>query len=432
MHKLIKLISILIASTIIGLIGCKNQPTDSSGDLEEPVISKTVGANGSILSIVNNDGDKIELIIPAWAIDDSTEITLTALNELNNDIFANNLSFGILLEPAGLMLNEPATINIDFAEDLNDTASVTLFNLIDNSTAYPLGNRKVASNNLSGEIYHFSEYGAANPSGGEVGQQAGGIAGSGAGPYDWQTTYAAIEALLWYGNLLICLGNEVEGQKYLDRARDILEADAQNFLDQTVPDEPCGWYLKVAIKYSEKVNLMVGGEMNQAFSDLLVNLADKCLGRGQIQYDHSLSMSYLSYTEEWTITGLVDWYFTVLSYPFGDVSGNGTVVLNRNGTAEDCTFSGTASINVEVSGTLEADNDALLWINLELEENWPEYNLTYLCPDNVVVDSPQLALGKQSYSLRLLLQEGWTESRPVTISPVSGTFTYILHITRLP
>ena len=424
--------NLILGCLFLFVIGCKNQPTDSSDDLEEPVISKTIGANGGVLSIVNIDGDEIELIIPARAIEDSTEITLTALNELNNDIFANKLSFGILLEPAGLMLNEPATINIDFAEDLNDTASVTLFNLIDNSTAFPLGDRKTTLYSLSGEIYHFSSYGGANPSGGEAGQQAGGIAGSGAGPFDWQTTYAAIEALIWYGNLLIRLGNEVEGQKYLDRARDILEADAQNFLDQPVPDEPCGWYLNVAIKYAEKVNLMVGGEMNAAFSDLLVDLADRCLGRGQIQYDHRLSGSYEGYSEEWTITGLVDWYFTVLKYPYGDVSGNGKVELSRNGTAADCTFSGTASINVTISGTLEADDQAYLWLNLEIEEDWPGYTLTYYCPDNVVVPSPQPAIDKQSYSLRLLLQEGWTESRPVSVSPVSGTFTYIMHITRLP
>jgi hypothetical protein len=177
---------------------------------------------------------------------------------------------------------------------------------------------------------------------------------------------------------------------------------------------------------------MVGGEMNAKFSDLLVDLADKCLGRGQIQYDHRLSGSYSGYSEEWTITGLVDWYFTVLTYPYGDVSGNGTVILNRSGTADQCTFSGSASINVTISGTLEADDQAYLWLNLEIEEDWPGYSLTYICPDNVVVDVPQPAVGKQSYSLRLLLQEGWTESRPVNVAPVSGTFTYIMHITRLP
>jgi hypothetical protein len=431
MHRLINVFSILVVVVVIGLIGCKNQPTDTNGDLEEPVISKTIGANGGVLSIVNNDGDEIELLIPARAIEDSTEITLTALNELDNDIFVNNLSFGILLEPAGLMFDEPATLIINFANDLPDTTSATLFNLIEDSKAFPLGSRKVSTNSLSGDIYHFSGYGAANPSGGEAAQQAGAIAGSGAGPFDWQTTYAAIEALIWYGNLLIRLGNEVEGQKYLDRARDILEADAQNFLDQPVPDEPCGWYLKVAIKYSEKVNLMVGGEMNAAFSDLLVDLADRCLGRGQIQYDHQLSMSSSGYTEQWTLTGLVDWYFTVLTYPYGDVSGSGTVILTRNGTGGECTFSCTASINVEVSGTLEADNDALLWINFELEEDWPELIYTWVCPDGSF-DVTQSALGKQTVSLRLLLQEGWTESRPVTVAPVSGTQTYILHITRLP
>ncbi len=423
-------ILIIIAGLLTFIFSC-DRATDTNGDLEEPVISKTIGANGDAISIINNDGDEIELIIPADAITDSTNITLTALNELNNDIFADNLSFGIRLEPAGLMLNEPATLNINFANDLSDTTSATLFNLIDNSTAFPLGNRKVTMKSISGDIYHFSPYGGANPSGGEASQQADGIDGSGAGPYDWQTTFAAIDALIWYGNLLIRLGNEVEGQKYLDRARDILEAAAQKFLDQPTPDEPCGWYLDIALKYAEKVNLMVGGEMNAKFSDLLVDLADKCLGRGQIEYDHQLSMSSTGYTEEWTLTGFVDWYFTVLTYPYGDVSGSGTIVLSRNGTGGECTFSCTASINVEVSGTLEADNDALLWINFELEENWPELIYTWVCPDGSF-NVTQSALGQQTVSLRLLLQEGWTESRPVTVTPVSGTQTYILHITRLP
>ena len=423
-------ILIIIAGLLTFIFSC-DRATDTNGDLEEPIISKIIGVNGDALSIINNDGDVIELIIPANAITDSTNITLTALNELNNDIFADNLSFGIRLEPAGLMLNEPATLNINFANDLSDTISATLFNLIDNSTAFPLGNRKVTMKSISGDIYHFSGYGGANPSGGEASQQADGIDGSGAGPYDWQTTFTAIDALIWYGNLLIRLGNEVEGQKYLDRARDILEAAAQKFLDQPTPDEPCGWYLDIALKYAAKVNLMVGGEMNAKFSDLLVDLADKCLGRGQIEYDHQLSMSSTGYTEEWTLTGFVDWYFTVLTYPYGDVSGSGTIVLSRNGTGGECTFSCTASINVEVSGTLEADNDALLWINFELEEDWPELIYTWVCPDGSF-DVSQSALGKQTVSLRLLVQEGWTESRPVTVAPVSGTQTYILHITRLP
>jgi hypothetical protein len=128
-------------------------------------------------------------------------------------------------------------------------------------------------------------------------------------------------------------------------------------------------------------------------------------------------------------TSRLVFYSSYISY--GDVSGSGTIVLTRNGTGGECTFSCTASINVEVSGTLEADDQAYLWLNLELEEDWPELIYTWVCPDGSF-NVTQTALGQQTVSLRLLLQEGWTESRPVTVTPVSGTQTYILHITRLP
>ena len=425
-----KYFKLLIAGLLTFFFGCNNQPTETNADLEEPVISKTIGANGDTISVVNNNGDEIKLLIPANAIEDSTEIILTALNELNNDIFADNLSFGIRLEPAGLMLNEPATLNINFANNLSDTTSATLFNLIDNSTAFPLGNRKVTTSSISGIIYHFSEYGAANPSGGEASSQADGVSGSGAGPFDWQATFDAIDALLAWADYFARHGDSESAQEYLDKACEILNADAQNFLDQPMPDEPCGWYKKAAQKYAERVMLMgCSQQLSNDFSDLINDLGDKCLGRGQIEYDHIISFTDVNLNR--TIKGFVDWSFTVFTYPFGDVSGNGVVELNGNGINYGCTLTESVSINVEVSGTLESDDQGLLWLNLELEENWPQHDMIGICPDDIVTSVTDPA-GHGFHTIRLLLQEGWTYTEPVVQTGVSGSYTYILHITQLP
>ncbi|HER40647.1 MAG TPA: hypothetical protein ENO10_05450, partial [Salinimicrobium catena] len=253
---------------------------------------KITPQSGDTLRIFNYKNDLISLIIPPYALQDTTTVTIlphfsAPVNPIAKDIFP-----GVTILPDSLRLLKPAILRVDMSTGITDTSMSALFFIYDTSLVYPLGNLEITDSSIQGEIYHFSGYLGAEPDGDEIiGQSDNSVLSGSSNPFDWQGTYTLVEGLLKYAEFLMFLGKTEAAQKVIEKANKVMENDAKKFLKEKIPDNPCGWYLNVLFKFAEKVNLMIGGELNMQFSDRIGDLMDLCEFRGEIEFRHHITFS---------------------------------------------------------------------------------------------------------------------------------------------
>ncbi len=305
-----------------------------------------------------------------------------------------------------------------------------MFFLHDSSLAYPLGNPEITDSSIQGDIYHFSNYMGGEPDGDEIVGQSDNTGYSGSSnPFDWQGTYTLVEGLLQYAKLLILLGHTEEAQKVMEKANKVVENDANKFIKEPIPEHPCGWYLQALFRFAEKVNLMVGGELNQQFSDRIGEIMDLCEFRGEIEFRHQITFSGQGYVYTWDITGFVP--FSVSTQDYTTITGSGSVDHAISGHAAECEITGSGIIPVIITGELAADQVGFPWLEMTFHETmFGDYGVTYVCPD-VTYESPQ-PVGNPGSTERFMMQEGYKVIVPVVAPGASGSFVYIMHIIHLP
>lgn len=74
--------------------------------------SAKIDSSGGNISLADQNGVKYELDIPAGALDASTDITLTAVKNINGWPLDGNMLGAVKIEPDGLVLNSMATLSI--------------------------------------------------------------------------------------------------------------------------------------------------------------------------------------------------------------------------------------------------------------------------------------------------------------------------------
>lgn len=401
-----------------GIDNINNYSLVKAGNQRSAVIDSTGGS----LTVTNAVGDSITLIIPTYNIWNSTNITLTAFDTPPKTPIAKNILPGVSITPAGFKLTQPALLKVKFKNDIADTNVAMLFLINQSDFVMPLGHLKVSKNSIVGEIYHFSDYFGGEPSGGETeGQVKKGSEGSGDGLTNWNDTFTDIEGLLSWADELMSMGDDEEAQKVIDRAKEILDKAAKNFLNLPVPDEPCGWYKNQLIKFAEAVFKLIGGDLGNQYSVRVQEIWNRCAIRGCIQCDYAISLVEGS-ASDWFITGEIP--FHSLNTDYLSVTGEGTLAQKIYAQTEDCLVTGSGTNQVTMDGKVTADNQGYLWLEVNWTENWNITNSwTMSCPDGSVTRSePPYTL---KFPLRFLAVEGYQIVQP-------GQYVWTLHLFNMP
>lgn len=384
--------------------------------------SAVIDSAGGSITVTDAVGDSITLIIPAFNVWNSTNITLTTFNTSPETPIAKNILPGVGITPAGLKLTQPALLKVKFMNDIADTNVAMLFLINQSDFVIPLGNLKVNKNSIVGEIYHFSDYFAGEPSQEEADGQATKCGGeSNNGFTDWNDTFTDIEGLLSWADELMSMGDDEEAQKVIDRAKEILDQTAKNFLNLPVPDEPCGWYKNQLIKIAEAVFELIGGDLGNQIADRVQEIWNRCSIRGCIQCDYAISLDESS-TPNWFIKG--DIPFHSLNTDYLSVTGEG-ILTQKIYSQTDCLLTGSGSNQVVMDGKVTADNQGYLWLEVDWTENWDITNSwTLTCPDEEPVTGSEPPW-TEKFPLRFLIDEGYQIMQP-------GQYVWTLHLFSMP
>jgi len=395
--------------------------------------SAAVDSTGGRITVMNTRGDTISLTIPRYAIWQSTMITLTALTTQPQNPIGHNIFPGVSVTPAGLMLLQPAALTVSVATGILDTNAAALFAIRQSDFVLPIGRQTVSERTMYGELYHFSDIIGGAPTGDEATPQAG-KAGDmkPSDPYGWEDTHDCVDALLWWAEFLTRSGRTEEGQECFDKAKEIVERDAGDFLGLPMPDDPCGEYLTALLKFAELVCLVVGGDLERQIQDRVIEVVNRCNLRGEIDYDHHLLCADVERYTDTKIVGSIPFYVNTLVEPNAAISGGGAASVTITGTQEECSLSGSGVHRVHnISGEMKADQQGVYWLEMTLDETWYESTVLYVtCPDPDNSGQAVMPSFRFPTQIRMLVEDGWRLAMPD--SDCDGRYQWTLRIVHQP
>ncbi|MBN2232265.1 MAG: hypothetical protein JW781_05525 [Deltaproteobacteria bacterium] len=379
----------------------------------------TIGAEGGVLEVANQRGDLIRLSIPSGAILNPTLVSLTALADIPLNPIATNVLPGVIVQPHGLLLHEPATFSVDLVQELDSPSTSLLLYIKDSSLVLPIGQQAVTTDRISGLIYHFSTYTAGDVTGGEAAAQAemASTLPSPADPYGWQDTYDVCDALLKWGEIVELAGGD--GQKYIDKAVEAAKRDAANFLQQPVPADPCGDYLDVLFKYADLLMRLTSGPLVSDFQNRINDITAECSDAFRIDYSHVIQAQGIS----WNYAGTIKFKASSDRLP-AEVRETmpGQSSLTGGGTAADCIVSITGSVTTTLDrGQLSGVTGEIPMLNLVLVDSWSQ-TATVTCPEYTgSMSLPQTFI----HPLTFRYEDGYTITQP---AGESGSWRWTLHL----
>lgn len=422
---------ISIIFLIIFQIGC--QESNNPVGVEDIVASKTetiTPLTGGIIEITTENVGIIQLIVPPMAVSDTERITIQVLNKYLSNPFSNNIIPTIRILPDGLRLDSLVTLKLVLNNPVSDTSKTILYYLMKPDLALPLKTRWVNKSEVIGEIYHFSDYGGAVPTEQEIQSQAGSLINQfSCDVWNWQSFSQFISAMLEYIELAQLLGYDDLAQQLINQLEQRIIDQVNSFLDQPIPEEPCGYYINTLLKYSEMVFTMVNNEaLVERCQNRISEVLNRCYIRGEIEFDYDYSYSDANGTIHRSHSGFVPFYVNTLSEPHGQVNGNGTVEWTGEEHAGECVGTEVLTGNVTLTGELEIDNQGIAWLNIQITETYSG-SVTVVCPggSRVLPMNPPTT----ETNVRFLMEDGAYVINPPP-TPMTGYFKWILHLQHLP
>lgn len=432
-------IGLTLLALVISVQGgaCVPRTTPDGDDDAGKTVVKSIGPEGGVVEATSIHGGKIRLEVPSGALSAAVDISVDPLDDPPANPIGENVFPGVDLAPDGLTLLKAATLKITLAEATAD-ARTLLFHVRQADFVMPISEQEIAGNVISGKIRHFSNYLGGTPSDSEASQQASQAAGQSSGSSDWQSTLDDIGGMMEWGEWFESQGMEDEAQDSFNQAEQGLREAIECFLDpscRVVPIDICDDnYVREALAYLAQAQLLGFDEESELMQDLntaVTHLLNECTNRFAIEYDYLQSVDYGSYSEDIHVTGQV--LFSLPVYVVSDIeplqaTGEGTVSGTITGTAEDCTITGSFTVNVVVEGELDADEMGQPWLNLRLNESWyASGQQTFVCPDEST-DVP-LIPAQSIQNVRLLMQDGYIMQQPHL--QTEGYYRWTLHVLHL-
>lgn len=409
-------------------MSCKEDSNPVDADVAIQSTKNITPKDGGTLEITSPDGDRIILTIPKYAFSDSKTITLQLLKTTEANPFSNNLINTIRILPDGLKLRHAAELKVIFNKAIADTFRTILYSRKASDYALPLYKTEITNNSVTSEIFHFSDYGGAQPTNQEIISQSNKANSDLINDLmDWQSFSELIKGILQYIDLLQAIGEDQLANQMLESLEQKIIQRVNAFLDLPIPEDPCGYYQQALFKYGEMVMLLTSdSQLNRRVGDRIIEIRNSCFIRGELEYDHIMTFSIGGGTIQRTIKGFVPFIVNTYNEPYGEITGNGTV--DWNGIEQSvCIGTETVVGNISLSGEMEADNFGYPWLNFEMNETWSG-SITVVCPNGTAVNpfNPP----PSTSTARFLMEEGYTVVQPPPVG--NGQFKWILHINFQP
>lgn len=416
---------------ILFLLSCKEESNPVNNNSVFSSTTKTITtASGGTLEISDKNGNQIKLIIPPFAVNDTTEITLEILNSVKPNPFSQNILPTLRILPDGLKLDSATTIKVIFSSDISDTAKTVLYYSKQSNLAHLLKSRWLNSRTIEASIFHFSEYGGAVPTGDEIVSQSQNVSQEPESDiWDWQSFYDMIKCLLKYEEMLNLYAEDDMADELHEKIVQKVTARVINFMNQPIPEDPCGFYLKTLFKYHEMAILIgVEEQIIEQMSDRIGTVLNRCYTRGELEFDYNFCYAELGAEICRTITGFIPFTVNTTVEPYGQINGSGDLEWNgtMTGIPSNCFYNEVGTVNVTLGGNMVIDEYGVLWMDFEILEH-ASGTVTTGCegaPPQVYPFSPP----DITHQIRILAQDGSELIMPVP-GATSGHFKWILHIT---
>ncbi len=422
-YSLVFLVNLFLISS------CKedSNPVDNNPIFTSSTKTITPKDGGSI-ELTNKNGDQIKVNIPPYALVDTKNITLEILNDVAENPFSQNILTTIRILPDGLKLDSAATIKVTFNKDISDTSKTILYYRKENNLAHPLKSKWINSRTVEAFIFHFSDYGGAIPTSNEIISQTQNTSQEpNSNVWDWQSFYDLITALLKYEAMLELIGETDLSEQLHNKIVQKVTEQVNLFMNQPIPDEPCGYYLKTFLKYHEMAILIgVDEHIIEQMNEKLNEVLNRCYVRGELEFDYQYCASAEGAEICRTITGFVPFTVNTTVEPHGHINGSG--VLDWSGTMTglppNCIYTEVGTVSVILSGEMVIDEYGVLWLDFEISEH-ASGTVTAGCDginQNYPFNPPDV-----THNIRILAQEGSDLIMPIL--GANGNFRWIVHIT---
>lgn len=425
-------LSLLLISIFL-LWSCKedSNPVDNNPTYASSTKTITPQGGGTI-ELTNKNGDPIKLTIPAYAIQDTTAITLEILNDVRANPFSQNILSTIRILPDGLLLDTAATIKITFNKEITDTSKTILYYRKDNNLAHPLKSKWINNRTIEAFTFHFSDYGGAIPTSSEIINQAQNTSQEpNSNIWDWQSFYDLINALIKYEEMLELLGETDLSEQLHNKIVQRVTEQVNLFMNQPIPEEPCGYYLKTLLKYHE-IAILIGVEEQiiEQMSERLNEVLNRCYIRGELDFEYNYCISAEGAEICRTITGTVPFTVNTTIEPNGQINGSGVLDWSgtMNGLPPNCFYDEAGIVNVTLGGEMVLDDQGTLWMDFEILEH-ATGTVTAGCqgaPPQVYPFNPP----DVTHNIRMLAEDGTQMIMP--IPGANGNFKWTLHLNLMP
>ncbi|MFN3695036.1 MAG: hypothetical protein ACK4UV_08500, partial [Ignavibacterium sp.] len=423
---------LILLLAIIFLFSCNedSNPVDNNPTIASSTKKITPESGGSI-ELINKSGDQIKLTIYPYSLEDTTNITLEILNDVAENPFSQNILTTIRILPDGLKLDSAATIKVTFNKDISDTSKTILYYRKENNLAHPLKSKWINNRTVEAFIFHFSDYGGAIPTSNEIISQTQNTSQEpNSNVWDWQSFYDLITALLKYEAMLELIGETDLSEQLHNKIVQKVTEQVNLFMNQPIPDEPCGYYLKTFLKYHEMAILIgVDEHIVEQMNEKLNEVLNRCYVRGELEFDYQYCVAAEGAEICRTITGFVPFTVNTTVEPHGQINGSGNLDWSgtMTGLPPNCIYNETGVVSVTLGGEMVIDEFGVLWLDFEISEH-ASGTVTAGC-DGINQTYP-FNPPDVTHNIRILAQEGSELIMP--IPGANGNFRWIVHLNFLP
>ena len=424
---------LLLIILILFLSSCKEEsnPVDNNSVFSSTTKTITT-ATGGTLEITDKNANRIKLIIPPLAVRDTTKITLEILNSVKPNPFSQNILSTIRILPDGLQLDSAATLQINFSSEISDTDYTILYYLKSIDEALPLKLVWFDNKTVRGEIYHFSDYGGAKPTKDETISQSNKLRNNyNFDVWDFARFNQYVVAMLEWIWHLDLYGEEGLSEQLRNELNQVVLNQCNNFLDQQIPDDPCGFYLNTLFKYHALFCTICDPEdpLGLRFNDRINNVLNRCYTRGELEFAYDYCASAEGAEICRTITGFIPFTVNTTVEPHGQINGSGDLDWNgtMTGLPPNCFYTEVGTVNVTLGGNMVVDEYNVLWMDFEILEH-ASGTVTSMC-DGIGTVNP-FNPPDVTHNIRILAQEGSELIMP--IPGANGSFKWILHLNFMP
>jgi hypothetical protein len=302
----------IAVTALLYLCGCDNivTPPDTYAPSSKTV---TIGVAGGSVSLADNGGFTITLTLPYGALAGDTAITLRSVGTAFGGPFSHVLYPGLEIEPRDLLLEYPARLEIQCPVGTDMSSRSLLYCCWTDTLMAPLEDLEVnpVGPQIWGTLYLLGRYAIATPTTAEMQAQLNAWGGSSTGAasrfsalsnsagacppdgYGWQGFKTRTSGMVGWAAAFKSLDSAAGDQGAADAQQiieNIVTNDIMEFSTLAPPFNPCGSYIRAALRYYNSAALL--GVKNAVVDELyedIGNLIDQCKVQFTYRYDSESS-----------------------------------------------------------------------------------------------------------------------------------------------